>query len=335
MECATEEAEKCGQVESACWDIEKDLDDFSATLFDQVNTMVAEARLHQTRSEQNTQALEADKKSAEREAQEAKIIVHYILVNSLTDTFSEPTFSLYLHSQSQSSTSVSCALCGTPIVRLLPPAPENPPSHPLAAPARSNGANEPPEQVYIFRLTAATSSQPPPGLAPVHTSVSTSGVGAVLSHPPTHHTTQSCVLPAQTQIPRTFYGRELPNWPTTPTSTGSQPSRQHRRLLPINIPYLCTGGGFGRWRARRARELLVGVRKVGRAPGEKGGDSGKKLPTPPLTHPSAPDPHLNAPAPQAEPQVQPPLPERNEGRRRKLRDFFEQVYSWLSGIAPL
>ncbi|KIJ61874.1 hypothetical protein HYDPIDRAFT_115361 [Hydnomerulius pinastri MD-312] len=342
MERATEEAAQRGQAESARQDIEKDLDDLSATLFQQANTMVAEARLNQARSERKVleaeealkgaedavklmqtqmQALEADKESAERGAQEARIsmgkgkwverddlrvgevpkmrfmithapyaefiafVTHLrglrssqptlpvissllgqpFLARLLTED-SEPTvrldlapslnwlsrrsvlaaihtgmlivepmsFShllqeLHLHSQSQSSTSVSCALCGTPIVRLLPPiAPEKPPSHPLAALARSNGTNgnswfkyplalssttqvhdssvprsaeyEPPEQVYIFRLAAATSSQPPPALAPVHTSsASTSGVGPVLSRPPTHHTTQSRVLPAQTQ----------------------------------------------------------------------------------------------------------------------------------------
>jgi hypothetical protein len=87
MEKATEEAAKRGQAESARADIEKDLDDVSAALFDQANTMVAEARLGRAQSDrkadeaeralleaedavklmqQELQALHEEKESAER-----------------------------------------------------------------------------------------------------------------------------------------------------------------------------------------------------------------------------------------------------------------------------
>jgi Rab guanine nucleotide exchange factor SEC2 len=58
-EKATEEAARRGQVESARADIEKDLDDVSAALFDQANTMVAEARLG--RAQSNRKAEEAER----------------------------------------------------------------------------------------------------------------------------------------------------------------------------------------------------------------------------------------------------------------------------------
>ena len=87
MEKATEEAARRGQAESAQAEIEKDLDDVSAALFDQANTMVAEARLERARSDrkaedaerslreaedavrlmqQQLQALQAEKETAER-----------------------------------------------------------------------------------------------------------------------------------------------------------------------------------------------------------------------------------------------------------------------------
>jgi hypothetical protein len=87
MEKATEEAARRGQAESAQAAIEKDLDDVSAALFDQANTMVAEARLERARSDrkaedaerslreaedavrlmqQQLQALQGDKETAER-----------------------------------------------------------------------------------------------------------------------------------------------------------------------------------------------------------------------------------------------------------------------------
>ncbi|KAI9511756.1 hypothetical protein F5148DRAFT_1168569 [Russula earlei] len=56
MEKAAEEAARHGQVETARAAIDKDLDDISAALFDQTNTMVVEARL---------QALQGEKESAE------------------------------------------------------------------------------------------------------------------------------------------------------------------------------------------------------------------------------------------------------------------------------
>jgi chromosome segregation ATPase len=96
MERATEEAAQRGQAESARHDIEKDLDDLSATLFDQANNMVAEARLGRARSERKVleaeealkiaedavkvmqtqmQTLQAEKEAAEREVQEARVTV--------------------------------------------------------------------------------------------------------------------------------------------------------------------------------------------------------------------------------------------------------------------
>ncbi|KAG6897277.1 hypothetical protein C0992_002817 [Termitomyces sp. T32_za158] len=65
MEKATEEAAQRGQAESARQAIEKDLDDLSATLFGQANTMVAEARLARHESEQKVQVAERNLKTAE------------------------------------------------------------------------------------------------------------------------------------------------------------------------------------------------------------------------------------------------------------------------------
>jgi chromosome segregation ATPase len=65
MEKATEEALQRGQAESARADIEKDLDDLSANLFSQANTMVAEARLARAQSERKVEDAEAALKSAE------------------------------------------------------------------------------------------------------------------------------------------------------------------------------------------------------------------------------------------------------------------------------
>ena len=65
MERATDEAARRGQAESARADIEKDLDDLSANLFDQANNMVAEARLSKARSERKVEDAEAALKVAE------------------------------------------------------------------------------------------------------------------------------------------------------------------------------------------------------------------------------------------------------------------------------
>lgn len=96
MEKATEEAAQRGQAESARADIEKDLDDLSATLFGQANSMVAEARYAQHLSErkveeaeralkgteevvgimqQQMQALQADKERAEKEAENMQVVM--------------------------------------------------------------------------------------------------------------------------------------------------------------------------------------------------------------------------------------------------------------------
>ncbi len=65
MEKATEEAARRGQAESAQAAIEKDLDDVSAALFGQANTMVAEARLGRARSERKAEEAERSLREAE------------------------------------------------------------------------------------------------------------------------------------------------------------------------------------------------------------------------------------------------------------------------------
>jgi len=69
MEKATEEAAQRGQAESARMAIEKDLDDLSASLFDQANTMVAEARFAKHLSERKVEDAERALKSAEEAVQ--------------------------------------------------------------------------------------------------------------------------------------------------------------------------------------------------------------------------------------------------------------------------
>jgi Rab guanine nucleotide exchange factor SEC2 len=65
MEKATEEAARRGQAESAQAAIEKDLDDVSALLFDQANTMVAEARLGRAQSDRKAEEAERALREAE------------------------------------------------------------------------------------------------------------------------------------------------------------------------------------------------------------------------------------------------------------------------------
>ena len=65
MEKATEEAAQRGQAESARAAIEKELDDLSANLFNQANTMVAEARYARHLSERKTDEAENALKGAE------------------------------------------------------------------------------------------------------------------------------------------------------------------------------------------------------------------------------------------------------------------------------
>ena len=69
MEKATEEAAQRGQAESARAAIEKDLDDLSASLFGQANSMVAEARYAQHLSERKAEAAERGFKGAEEAVQ--------------------------------------------------------------------------------------------------------------------------------------------------------------------------------------------------------------------------------------------------------------------------
>ena len=65
MEKATEEAAQRGQAESARTAIEKELEELSANLFNQANTMVAEARYAQHLSQRKTDDAESALKSAE------------------------------------------------------------------------------------------------------------------------------------------------------------------------------------------------------------------------------------------------------------------------------
>ncbi|KIK43015.1 hypothetical protein CY34DRAFT_804253 [Suillus luteus UH-Slu-Lm8-n1] len=340
MERATEEAAQRGQAETARSDIEKELDDLSASLFLQANTMVAEARLARAKSERKVceaeealkgaeeavkvmqtqmQALQADKENAERQAEEARlsmgkgkwveqdtqqypgdvrkmrlVTVHVpytefiafvthlrglrvsqaaspvistllglpFLARLLTED-SEPTvrldlapslnwlsrrsvlaaihtgmliiepvsFSslvqeLYPHSQTNTAVSISCALCGTAIVRAQ--SHEIPPSHPLASLARSrsnirltngnlwfknplsnsssshighNADIEQPEQVYVFRLAPAT---PAPAIAPASSPLHTSSPSTStlpVSRPPAHPTVATRTSSIQAQQP--------------------------------------------------------------------------------------------------------------------------------------
>lgn len=96
MEKATEEAARAGEAESARNAIEKDLDDLSAGLFGQANTMVAEARLARARSERKVeeteealrgaeeivgvlqtqlQSLQAEKEESDRKAEEMRALI--------------------------------------------------------------------------------------------------------------------------------------------------------------------------------------------------------------------------------------------------------------------
>ncbi|KAF5348442.1 hypothetical protein D9757_012786 [Collybiopsis confluens] len=68
MERATEEAASRSSAVQAKQDIEKELDDLSALLFDQANTMVAEARLNKAKEEEK-------RKEAERRLGEAEEVV--------------------------------------------------------------------------------------------------------------------------------------------------------------------------------------------------------------------------------------------------------------------
>lgn len=93
MEKATEEVAQHGQVESARVQIEKELDVLSAGPFNQANSMVAEARIAQAKSERKVeeteralreaeevvgllmQALQAEKERADRRVEEVRVMV--------------------------------------------------------------------------------------------------------------------------------------------------------------------------------------------------------------------------------------------------------------------
>lgn len=135
--------------------------------------------------------------------------------------FSSLLQELHPHAQTNAPVSISCALCGTAIVRAQ--SHDKPPSHPLASLARSrptgslaNGnswfknplANsssnhvghdadiEHPEQVYIFRLAPAVT----PASSPLHSSApSTSSLP--VSWSPTHPMVTARSGPSQTQQP--------------------------------------------------------------------------------------------------------------------------------------
>ena len=127
-----------------------------------------------------------------------------------------------LGSQLQSCTFVSCALCGTHIVRLTAaPTHEKPSGRPLVALTRTSSANtnswfkypllssnvnqsvvsysehEHPENVYVFRLAVSTNSQPPPPLASAPSKQGPSSAGSTPSRAPPQTSTTSRVLPAQ------------------------------------------------------------------------------------------------------------------------------------------
>lgn len=65
MERVTEETAQRGMAENAKQEIEKDLDDLSANLFNQANTMVAEARYARAMSERKADGAESALRSAE------------------------------------------------------------------------------------------------------------------------------------------------------------------------------------------------------------------------------------------------------------------------------
>jgi len=132
--------------------------------------------------------------------------------------FSSLVQELHQHPQTMSTTSLSCALCGTLVAR-LPSATAMSRTHstngsswfkyPLALGSGQNhnaGTRHPaeceqPGQVYIFRLAASTTSAPPPALTPAHTSsASMPGVGpSSRPTPPLNTTSSSRVIQAQTQ----------------------------------------------------------------------------------------------------------------------------------------
>ena len=130
--------------------------------------------------------------------------------------FSSLVQELHQHPQSMSTSSLSCALCGTLIARLPSTTPVTRThstngnswfKYPLALGSTQNyNAGTPqsaecelPGQVYIFRLAAATTSAPPPALTHVHTSsVSMPAVGTS-SRPPLSTISSSRVIQTQTQ----------------------------------------------------------------------------------------------------------------------------------------
>ena len=78
MEKATEEAAQRGQAESARIAIEKELDDLSASLFDQANTMVAEARFAKHLSERKVEDAERALKTAEEAVQLMQVQMQFM-----------------------------------------------------------------------------------------------------------------------------------------------------------------------------------------------------------------------------------------------------------------
>jgi chromosome segregation ATPase len=81
MERVTEETAQRGLAESAKQEIEKDLDDLSANLFNQANTMVAEARYARAMSERKAEEAQRALKGAE----EAISIMQMQMQNLSTD----------------------------------------------------------------------------------------------------------------------------------------------------------------------------------------------------------------------------------------------------------
>ena len=78
MERATDEAARRGQAETARATIEKELDDLSANLFAQANTMVAEARLQRAMSERKVEVAENALRGAEEAISSMQIQMQFL-----------------------------------------------------------------------------------------------------------------------------------------------------------------------------------------------------------------------------------------------------------------
>ncbi|KAF8137278.1 proline-rich protein, partial [Boletus edulis] len=458
MERATEEAAQRGQAESARQDIEKDLDDLSASLFGQANTMVAEARLNQAKSERKVQdaeqalkiaedavkdmqvqmqALQAEKEAADRDAQGAKLtmgkgkwverddsrvgeipsirfmtthaphaeflafVAHLrglrasqttppVILTLLSQPFiarlinedSEPTVRLDLapslnwlsrrsvlaaihtgmltveplpfsslvqelhqHPQSLSTSSLSCALCGTLIARL-------PSTSPVSRTLNTNGGSwfkyplalgstqnhnagtqpaecEPPGQVYIFRLAAATtaaSSRPP-----LSTIASSRVIQAQTQNSPYPLCTSNycltrlrstCSLWAFVRfgVVERIWEEEESASPQTSASAGNQPASSTFSAASEKPPVPPRRRRLWEMASALGERAASWGKESGENTKEKEKDSTKKIPSPPPSHPSPPHPHAESLTSRVDAQEPPPLPKRNVVRETAMDD---------------